>query len=96
MDAAKIPFRKTLFVCMHSREDGRAACANLGKDAGAILRKLKGAVREAGLTEQIRVAKSGCLDLCEKGPNAFMYPAGEWFCGLKETDVDTVVEKLKT
>ena len=43
----------------------------------------------------MRVAKSGCLDLCEQGPNAFVYPGGEWLSGVTAADVPDIVRKLE-
>jgi predicted metal-binding protein len=90
----RVPFRKTVFVCTNKRADGRPACANSGRDGEAICEALKHAVKEAGLKKEIRVARSGCLDLCEKGPNVFVYPEGRWYSGLTLADVPQIVKSL--
>lgn len=95
MKASKpVPFKRTLFVCTHERSDGRVACANAGRGGKELADKLKAAVHAAGLKGKVRVAKSGCLDLCEEGPNAFLYPEGQWFCGLKPEDAAALAKKL--
>ena len=95
MDKRPVPYAKTLFVCIHRRAEGeKTACANPGKDGLALAEALKAAVKAAGLKGKVRVAKSGCLDLCEKGPNAFLYPDGDWFCGLSAADAPALVGKL--
>lgn len=94
MEPRAVPYRRTIFVCTHERADGRSACANPGKDGQAICEALKRAVKQAGLKTEIRVARSGCLDLCEKGPNAFVYPEGRWHCGLTLADVPELVKTL--
>ena len=94
MDAKPTPYRKTVFVCTHSREDGRVSCANPGRDGEKICEALKHAVKEAGLKKQVRVARSGCLDLCEKGPNVFLYPDNEWLSGVSTDDVPAILKKL--
>lgn len=95
MDKRPVPFAKTLFVCTHRRADGgKTACAGGGKGGLELAEALKAAVKTAGLKGKVRVAQSGCLDLCEQGPNAFLYPDGAWFCGLSAADVPALVEKL--
>ena len=42
----------------------------------------------------MRVARSGCLDLCEQGPNAFIYPGDEWLSGVTAADVPEILKKL--
>ena len=48
------------------------------------------------LKGRVRVARSGCLDLCEKGPNAFLYPEGRWYSGLKPEDVPALLAEVST
>lgn len=94
MERKKVPFRKTVFVCVNAREGGRVACGNPGRGGVELCEALKDAVKERGLKGKVRVAKSGCLDLCEQGPNAFFYPGDEWLSGLSAADVPAVLEKL--
>lgn len=92
MDKKPVPYRKTVFVCVNARDGGRAACGNPGLGGLELCESLKRAVKEKGL--KVRVAKSGCLDLCKQGPNAFIYPDGEWLSGVTAADVPDIVEKL--
>lgn len=94
MDEKSVPYEKTVFVCTHVREGGRVACGNPGRGGLELCEALKGAVKAAGLKRRIRVARSGCLDLCEQGPNAFVYPDGEWLSGLTEADVPSLLKKV--
>lgn len=94
MDKKLVPFKKTVFVCVNAREGGRVACGNPGRGGVELCEALKHAVKEKGLKGKVRVAKSGCLDLCEQGPNAFIYPGGEWLSGVTAADVPGIVEKL--
>ena len=96
MNKSSVPYKKTVFVCCNTREGGRVACNNPGRGGEDILKALKEGVKHAGLKKQIRVARSGCLDLCERGPNLFLYPEGEWYSGVTEADVPSLLEKLKT
>lgn len=94
MESKNVPYRRTLFVCTHARESGRVACANPGRGGLELCEALKAGVKEAGLKGQVRVARSGCLDLCEQGPNAFLYPSGEWFSGVTADDAPAIVARL--
>lgn len=94
MEKKSVPYARTLFVCTHAREGGRVACANPGRGGVELCEALKDGVKKAGLKGRVRVARSGCLDLCEQGPNVFLYPSGEWFSGLKPEDAPTLVAKL--
>ncbi len=95
MQKTDIPYSRTVFVCTHSRSEGRIACANPGREGALICDALKDEVKKAGLKDRVRVARSGCLDLCEKGPNLFIYPDNEWRSGVSLADVPALVEKLK-
>lgn len=91
----KVPFAKTVFVCTHQRPgEDRVACGNPGRGGVELCAALKEGVKKAGLKGKVRVARTGCLDLCEKGPNAFLYPSGEWLSGLTPADADAVLRKL--
>lgn len=94
MEKHKIPYQKTLFVCTNTR-DGKTACANAGRGGDLICEKLKEMVKEKGLKGRVRVARSGCLDRCAEGPNAFLYPDGIWFSHLTEKDLPELMRKLE-
>ncbi len=94
MEKKTSPYERTVFVCTNKREGGRVACANEGRDGEAICESLKHAIKQAGLKKKIRVARSGCLDLCEQGPNVLIYPDGEWCSRVTLEDVPALVKKL--
>lgn len=95
MKSGKVPFLKTVFVCTNARPGGeRAACGDPGRGGLELCEALKAGVKKAGLKGKVRVARAGCLDLCEKGPNAFLYPSGEWLSGLTPADADGIVKTL--
>ena len=94
MDKKPVPYRKTVFVCTNTRADGGIACANPGRGGLELCEALKREVKTAGLKGKVRVARSGCLDLCARGPNAFVYPDGEWFSGLTPEDAPEILKKL--
>jgi (2Fe-2S) ferredoxin len=36
---------------------------------------------------------SGCLDRCEEGPVAVVYPEGVWYTYVDQEDLDEIVEE---
>jgi (2Fe-2S) ferredoxin len=94
MKSEKVPYRKTVFVCTHSREGGRVACGNPGRGGLELCEALKSGAKALGLKGKVRVARSGCLDLCEKGPNVFLYPDGQWLSGLTPADAESILKTL--
>ncbi len=50
-------------------------------------------VEEQGLKEQVAVTTSACFGLCERGPNAFVYPDGVLYQKLTPEKVAKIVEK---
>jgi (2Fe-2S) ferredoxin len=93
MKKEPVPYRKTVFVCVHAREEGRVSCGNPGRGGVELAQALKDGAKRLGLKGKVRVAKTGCLDLCEKGPNVFLYPEGEWLSDLKPEDADDILKK---
>lgn len=94
MNSGKVPYKKTVFVCTHAREGGRVACGNPGRGGLELCAALKSGVKALGLKGKVRVARSGCLDLCEQGPNAFLYPDGQWLSGLTPADAEALLKTL--
>ena len=91
MKARPVPYKKVLFVCVNARTDGRAACANEGRCGEALLHALKEEAERLGLKGVVRVARSGCFDLCAQGPNVLVWPDGVWLRGVAEADVPEIV-----
>jgi len=86
-------FRCHLFVCINRRPDGhpKGCCATKGSEE--IAKAIKIAAYEAGLKGVVRVNKAGCLDACESGVSAVMYPQGVWYRGITMDDVDEIVQR---
>lgn len=81
----KSQFKSHLFICTNIRE-GEEACGNKG--SLELQQKVKKLVREKG-SKDIRINKSGCLDLCSEGIAAALYPKNVFITGLcKESEND--------
>jgi (2Fe-2S) ferredoxin len=86
-------FERHLFVCLNRRADGhpKGCCASKGSEE--IHAALKVAAYEKGLKGRVRVNKAGCLDACEDGISAVVYPEGIWYRGITLADVPEIVER---
>ena len=90
MNRMSSPYRCHLFICANDRQGARKSCA----DGGSVKLKdyLKDQVAKRGLRPRVRVSHSGCMGLCEKGPNVMLYPQGLWFSGVSEADADHILD----
>ncbi len=90
-------FTTHVFVCGNRRPDGhpRGSCAEKGSEK--IRDYMKARVKELGLATpgrpSIRINASGCLDRCELGPCAVIYPEGVWYRLDDFKAVDEVLER---
>lgn len=77
--------RKHVLACEHkdcARRGGREA-----------LKELKGALKEAGLRDEVLVSKVNCFDLCEHAPVMVVYPDGVWYGGVDERGARQIAER---
>ena len=85
-------YQRHIFFCLNDRENGENSCAH--HNAKACFDHCKSRVKKAGLAGpgKVRVNKSGCLDRCQGGPVAVVYPEGVWYTYVDEHDIDEIVE----
>ena len=85
-------YQRHIFFCLNDRENGEKSCAHNG--AQKAFDHCKSRVKKAGLAGpgMVRVNKSGCLDRCQGGPVAVVYPEGVWYTYVDESDIDEIVE----
>jgi (2Fe-2S) ferredoxin len=89
MEESRPKFQKYIFVCENERPEG-ACCGR----AGVHLRELlKTGAKERGLAGRIRVSRSGCLDVCNEGPNVLLMPDAIWFKRVSEKDVPHILDR---
>lgn len=85
-------FRHHIFFCLNQRDKGKNSCAQHGaEDAFDHCKKL---VKRAGLAGAggVRVNRAGCLDRCDAGPVAVVYPEGVWYSYVDKDDIEEIVE----
>ena len=93
MQQTRVPYQKIVFVCVNQREAGDICCAH--RESAAIAAALKDRVKALGLSHAVRVSKSGCQDLCAKGPNVMVFPDYVWYHGVTSTDVERIVADVR-
>lgn len=86
------PFERHIFVCGNERSPGhpRGSCDPHGD--GHLHKAFKRALADRGLQRRVRANKAGCLDQCEHGPTVVVYPDVVWYGGVREADVQEIVD----
>ena len=81
-----------VFICTNERPPGhpRGCCKEKGSEE--LLQQLKQEVSKAGLAQEVRAQKAGCLDICEYGPALVVYPENVWYGPVSGQDVKEIVE----
>jgi (2Fe-2S) ferredoxin len=57
-----------------------------------VRERFKATLKARGLSKQIRANSAGCLDACEYGVTAVVYPDAVWYGGLTVDDVEEIVQ----
>lgn len=83
------PYVCHVFVCTNDRHGTRRSCAD--GNSPAVREALKRAVNDRGWRGRVRVSESGCLGLCDDGPNILLYPQRTWFSGVTPEDVPEIL-----
>ncbi len=92
MEQNKIPFQKIVFVCVNQRQPHEICCAARGSDA--IATALKARIKALGLSRIVRVSRSGCQDLCARGPNVMVFPDQVWYEAVTIDDVGRIARDI--
>lgn len=87
MEQVQPAFEKYIFVCENEREFGDFC----GTQGTRVRELLKNTIKDRGLSKQVRVSRSGCLDVCAQGPNVLIVPDYVWFNRVTEQDVPEII-----
>jgi (2Fe-2S) ferredoxin len=81
-----------VFICTNRRPDGhkRGSCAARGSEP--LRDYMKARAKELDM-EGVRINSAGCLDRCELGPCAVLYPEGIWYRVDSREAADQVLEQ---
>ena len=88
------PYICHIFVCTNDRKGMRKSCADGNSP------QLKAALKEGiskinGVKGKVRVSSSGCMGLCQHGPNVMIYPHGIWFSPASMDDLEEIISVVK-
>ena len=78
-------YRSHVLVC------GGTGCTS--SNSMAIIEALEKELADKGLSEEIKVIKTGCFGLCALGPIMIVYPEGSFYSEVKVEDVPEIVEE---
>ena len=83
-------YKRHLFICTNQREDGVCCQDYAAKEKRS---EVKQYAKELGLTGQgkIRINTAGCLDRCDEGPVAVVYPDQTWYRYESVEDLKEIV-----
>ncbi|MCF7817071.1 MAG: (2Fe-2S) ferredoxin domain-containing protein [Kiritimatiellales bacterium] len=93
MKQQQSPYKCHLFVCGKSRGGERKSCGD-GENP-ALKDALKNEISNRGWKGIVRVSDSGCLGVCEAGPNIMVYPQQIWFSGASLADLPEILHTLE-
>ncbi len=87
-------YQRHLFFCCNQREGNERPSCN-AKGASEMRDYAKKRVKELGLAGEgkLRVNQAGCLDRCEEGPCAVVYPEAVWYTYVDRADIDEIVDE---
>ncbi|MEO0311668.1 MAG: hypothetical protein RIQ89_1325 [Bacteroidota bacterium] len=81
-----------MFICTNER--GANEKKSCGEACGlSFVKALKKELKDLGLNKEIRVQRAGCLDVCEHGPAAVVYPEGVFYGNLTASGVNKILEQ---
>ena len=85
-------YQKHLFICINerSKDSLRGECLSYGDME--IRNKFVRLINQNGLKGKVRANKSGCLDVCEKGPAVVIFPYNVCYTKVEVQDVDEIFE----
>ncbi|AEE96447.1 NAD(P)-dependent iron-only hydrogenase diaphorase component flavoprotein [Mahella australiensis 50-1 BON] len=78
-------YRSHVLVC------GGTGCTSSG--AQQLIEALNNEIERLHLSNEVKVVQTGCLGLCERGPNVVIYPEGAYYCHVKPEDARDIAEE---
>lgn len=89
----KAGYKCHVFVCLNEREAGhpRGCCKHRGADE--IFKVLKAGATKAGLKDDVRINRAGCMEHCEYGPTVVVYPDAVWYHVPTVEDAEEILQE---
>ena len=77
-------YRSHVLVC------GGTGCTSSG--SAKIIEEFEKEIAATGLTDEVRVVRTGCFGLCALGPVVIIYPEGSFYSRVQPEDVKEIVD----
>ncbi len=78
-------YRSQVLVC------GGTGCTS--SHSAQIIEAMQAEIDRVGLTEEVKVVKTGCFGLCALGPVVVVYPEGSFYSRVEVKDVKEIVDE---
>ncbi len=85
-------YKAHLFICTAS-PDKKGKCGHKGSEE--LRSALKKACKQEVWGKDVRINTAGCMDHCEEGIAAVLYPEGRWFLNQTKEDFDRLFRAVK-
>ena len=84
-----------ILVCASFRAGGAPQGVCHKKGSLGLLPYIEAELSDRGLAG-VTVTATGCLNLCDRGPIAVLYPENKWYTGVdSESAVDAILDELE-
>ena len=83
--ASKSKYKRNVLVC------GGTGCTSSHSEA--IIEALHTELQKHGITDEVKVVRTGCFGLCALGPIMIVYPEGCFYSMVQAEDIPEIVEK---
>jgi (2Fe-2S) ferredoxin len=87
------PYKCHLFVCTNSRSGEQKSCGDEGTPD--LKAAIKAEIKNRGWKGIVRVSASGCLGVCESGPNIMIYPQKTWFSDVSSDNLPEIIQTVE-
>ena len=77
--------RSQVLIC------GGTGCTSSGSQA--LIEEFEARIEESGLSEEVKVVRTGCFGLCALGPVVIVYPDGTFYSRVEKDDVAEIVNE---
>ena len=71
-------------------------CAGTGcssSNSALVYSALEAGLKEKGLQDEVKIVKTGCFGLCQRGPIVAIYPDKVFYCHVTPEDVDEIINE---
>ncbi len=84
-------YQRHMFICTNLREDGICCQQHDAREKRDAVKKYAKALNLTG-QGKIRINTAGCLDRCDEGPIAVVYPDAVWYRYDSIDDLKEIVQ----